>query len=96
MWVLGSACFLAGAWWATRPKEDPERDEDQEDSLSLAVGRSSFQSEPTGANSVKIVEKGQREPRLADPCEPPTLEELLDQFEQIFSPKLMEDQRRRE
>ena len=95
IWVFGSACFLAGAWWATRPKEDLKRDEDQQESRSLAVGRSSFQSEPTGANSVKIVEKGQCEPRLADPSEPPALEELLDQFEQSFSPKLMEDLRRR-
>jgi hypothetical protein len=43
---------------------------------------------------VKIVEKGQCETLLADPSEPPTLEELLDQFERIFTPKLVEDLRR--
>jgi hypothetical protein len=21
IWVFGSVCFAAGAWWATRPKE---------------------------------------------------------------------------
>ena len=43
---------------------------------------------------MKIVEKGQCETLLADPSEPPTLEELLDQFERMFSPKLEEDLRR--
>ena len=29
IWLFGSACFLVGAWWATRPKDDLEPDEQE-------------------------------------------------------------------
>jgi hypothetical protein len=43
---------------------------------------------------VKIVEKERCDTLPVDPTEPPTLKELLDQFDLIFAPKLAEDLRR--
>lgn len=94
MSLFGSLCFLVGAWWATRPKDDLKPDEAEQESRPVAAGRSFSQPEQTGADSVKNVEKAQCATSPADPNEPPTLEELLDQFEQIFAPKLAEDLRR--
>jgi hypothetical protein len=92
--LFGSACFLVGAWWATRPKDDPNPGEDEQELRSFAASCSSALPELTGVNSVKIVEKGQSETVPAEPSEPPTLEELLDQFERVFSPQLAEDLQR--
>ena len=92
--LFGSACFLVGAWWATRPKDDPKPDEDEQKLRSCAASCSSALPAPTGVSSVKIVEKGQSETVPAEPSESATLEELLDQFERVFSPPLAEDLRR--
>jgi hypothetical protein len=95
IWLFGSVCFFVGAWWATRPKDHLEPDEDELESRSVAAGCSSPRPEATGAHGVKSVEKGQCETLLADPTEPPTLEELLDQFERIFSPQLVKERHRK-
>src|SRR5689334_19125049 len=34
VWVFGSACFIAGAWWATRPKEPPDQVDHEVPALS--------------------------------------------------------------
>ena len=92
--LFGSLCFLVGAWWATRPKDDPKPDEDEQESRFVAADGLSFHPQPTGVNRVEIADKGQCQTLPVDPSESPTLEELLDQFERVFSPRLAEDLRR--
>src|SRR5688572_13690008 len=90
--LFGSLCFLTGAWWVTRPNDDPEPDERQ--LRSVAASCSYSQRQRTGAKSGKMVEKVQSETLPAGPRDLPTIEELLDQFDRIFAPKLLEDLRR--
>ena len=51
IWLFGSVCFLVGAWWATRPKDDLQPDEDEQESRSLAAGCSS-----PNANRLEAIE----------------------------------------
>jgi len=75
IWVFGSVCFIAGAWWATRPKERDALDQDPPD-LAHRHGSGQRMGEPPLQDQTRTKSAPRQQP-LGARAEKPSRRGLL-------------------